>query len=198
MAYHSICAYFADISPSIHLTHAHLVPNISPPAPSNMHGLPAFSSNAWYAWTLRPWCTWHLATSPDTPAHLYSPPSFSPWSSTQPHRCQRCSVLNAHDPSHPPALSPHHLIQHAHRQPRPALVLPTVPLHHHMNVHAPSHPRAHRAAKVWFRTQGSNLNLWTEPPSLVQFRFRFKAFDIFKNWFELVWTCLNLILGLSL
>ena len=30
-----------------------------------------------------------------------------------------------------------------------------------------------RAAKVWFRTQGSNQNLWTEPPSLVQFGFRF-------------------------
>ena len=54
MAYHSIRAYFADISPSIRLTHARLVLDISPPAPSDMHGLPAFSSDARYAWTLHP------------------------------------------------------------------------------------------------------------------------------------------------
>ena len=73
-----------------------------------------------------------------------------------------------------------------------------------------------RAVKVQFRTQGSNLNLWTEPSSSVQFRFRFGTYLsgsgsgsgllIFLrtglNWFEPAWTwyldCLCRILSKSL
>ena len=154
MANHSIRVYFADISP-IRLTHAHLVPDISITIHPFRHARPACirlrchcmpsSLSSRHARTLRPRCARHLAASPDAHAHAPSLPLSSPWSPARPHGCLRRSVFNVHDPSRPPAPSPRHLAQRAHTQPGPAVVLPTVPLHH-MDVHAPSHlalPRPH-------------------------------------------------------
>ena len=53
-------------------------------------------------------------------------------------------------------------------------------------------PKFSSKPKVW--TWTSELNLEVQ----FRFRFRFKVSYIFKNWFKLVQTCLNLVLGLSL